>query len=129
MIVVGSGIKIGRWTKNTLNFLKKNKEELSTKKVALFVSCGAANKEETKEEGWSKYLIKFAEDNLAKKPFDLALFGSVYDPKANNSLMLKMVNMGIKSELEKEGIDTTKKIDYRDWDEIRSWSKNLAFKN
>lgn len=128
LIIVGSGIKIGKWTKSSLKFLKDYKEELAHKNVALFVTCGAANKEETKQEGWEKYLIKVAEDNLINKPLDLGLFGSVYDPEANQGLMFKMVNRSIKKDLEKQGIDATKRHDYRDWDEIRLWSKNLVTK-
>ncbi|MCK9152253.1 flavodoxin domain-containing protein [Methanobacterium alcaliphilum] len=114
LIVVGSGIKIGKWTKNSLNFLKEHKEELATKNVALFVTCGAANKEETKQEGWDNYLIKVAEDNLINKPLDLGLFGSLYDPKASG-LMFKLVNRFIRKDLEKQGIDTSKRYDYRNW--------------
>lgn len=128
LIVVGSGIKIGQWTKSSKNFLKKHKEELKNKNVALFVSCGAANEEESQEEGWKVYLIDFAEKNLINKPIDLALFGSVYDPEAKHGLMFKIVNMTIKKKLEKKGIDASGKIDYRNWDEIRSWSKNLVSK-
>ncbi len=35
LVVVGSGIKIGRWTKNSLNFLKNNKDVLSKKKGSI----------------------------------------------------------------------------------------------
>ena len=38
LVVVGSGIKMGKWTKESLNFLKKNKDKLSNSKVALFVT-------------------------------------------------------------------------------------------
>ncbi|NMC58378.1 MAG: hypothetical protein GYA51_03180 [Candidatus Methanofastidiosa archaeon] len=34
--LVGSGIKIGKWTKETDNFLKKNKELLKTKILGLY---------------------------------------------------------------------------------------------
>jgi menaquinone-dependent protoporphyrinogen oxidase len=40
LIIVGSGIKIDRWTKEPENFLKKFKKELRNKKVAIFVSSG-----------------------------------------------------------------------------------------
>jgi menaquinone-dependent protoporphyrinogen oxidase len=126
LVVVGSGIKIGKWTKSALKFLKNYKSELADKKVALFVTCGAANKEETRQEGWEKYLKKVAADNLVNEPVDMGLFGSVYDPDANHGLMFKMTNRFIKKDLEKQGIDVTKRQDYRDWDEIRAWSKGLA---
>src|SRR4030066_582297 len=37
-IVVGSGMRIFRWTGEAENFLKKFQKELSQKKVAIFVS-------------------------------------------------------------------------------------------
>jgi menaquinone-dependent protoporphyrinogen oxidase len=51
LVVAGSGIKMGKWTKASLKFLDKNRLALANKKVALFVSCGAANKEKTLAEG------------------------------------------------------------------------------
>ncbi|MBI5681319.1 MAG: flavodoxin domain-containing protein [Methanobacterium sp.] len=126
LVVVGSGIKMGKWTKGSLKFLKNYKSDLASKKVALFVTCGAANKEDTQEEGWEKYLKKVAADNLVNPPVDLGLFGSVYDPDANHGLLFKFTNRFIKKDLEKQGIDTTKRQDYRDWDEIRAWAKGLV---
>lgn len=96
LVVVGSGIKMGKWTKESLKFLKENKSTLADRKVALFVSCGAANKEETREEGWENYLKKVAEENLAGEPVDLGLFGSVYDPDAKHGLMYKLTERFIK---------------------------------
>ncbi len=127
LLVVGSGIKMGKWTKESLNFLKKNKDSLSNKKVALFVSCGSANDEKTRPEGQEKYLDKVALENLTKLPIATGLFGSVYDPNAKG-LMIKFVNRFIKKEMEKQGKDTSQKVDYRDWDEIRAWTKNLLTK-
>jgi menaquinone-dependent protoporphyrinogen oxidase len=126
LVVVGSGIKMGKWTKKSLKFLKDNKIALTDKKVALFVTCGAANDEKTVAEGWEKYLKKVAAENLAGKPVDLGLFGSVYDPDAHHGLLFKLTNRAIKKELEKKGIDPSKRHDYRDWDEIRAWARGLA---
>ena len=42
LAIVGSGIQIGRWTKNPEKFLKRFQKELRKKKVALFVCCGSA---------------------------------------------------------------------------------------
>ena len=126
MVLIGSGIKMGKWTKGSLKFLKDNKSQLATKKVALFVSCGAANEEKSRDEGWDNYLKKVAEENLAGEPVDMGLFGSVYDPNAKHGLMYKLTNRFIRKELEKQGVDTTKRHEYRDWDEIRAWARNLA---
>jgi menaquinone-dependent protoporphyrinogen oxidase len=127
LVVVGSGIKMNKWTKKSMNFLKKNKDSLSNKKVALFVSCGCANEETTIPEGQEKYLDTIAKENLTQPPIATGLFGGVYDPNPKG-LMSKFVNRFIKKEMEKQGKDTSQRIDYRKWDEIRSWTKNLLMK-
>jgi menaquinone-dependent protoporphyrinogen oxidase len=40
LIIVGSGMKIDRWTKEPENFLNRFKKELNTKNIAIFVSSG-----------------------------------------------------------------------------------------
>ena len=42
--------------------------------------------------------------------------------------MIRFINRFIKKEMEKQGKDTSQRMDYRDWDEIRSWTKNLLTK-
>lgn len=126
LVIVGSGIKMGKWTKGALKFLKNNKSALENKKVALFVTCGAANDEKTVDEGWDNYLKKVAEENLAGKPVDMLICGSVYEPNPKHGLLYKLTNRFIKKELEKQGIDTTKRHDYRNWEEIRTWARSQA---
>lgn len=126
LVVAGSGIKIGKWTKKSLKFLQDNKKVLARKKVAIFVTCGAANEEENRAEGQEKYLDEVAKKNLINEPVATGLFGSVYDPEANGGMMYKFTMRFIKKDLEKKGIDTSKRLDYRDWDEIRAWARNLA---
>lgn len=127
MVIVGSGIKMGKWTKDSIKFLEKNRSTLANKRVALFVSCGAANDEKTISEGWDKYLKKIAEKYLMNKPVDMGLFGSAYDPEANHGLMYKLATKFIiQKELEKKGVDTNQRVDYRNWDEIKAWARGLA---
>lgn len=126
LVVAGSGIKMGKWTGESLKFLKKNRDSLLDKKVALFVSCGSANKEESRAEGQEKYLDEVAQKYLKNQPVATGLFGSVYDPDAKHGLMYNFTKKYVKEELEKEGIDTSKRYDYRDWDEIRAWARKLV---
>ncbi|WJI09274.1 nitric oxide synthase [Methanobacterium sp. CWC-01] len=126
LVVVGSGIKMGKWTKKSLKFLQENKEALATRKVAIFVTCGAANEEKNRAEGQEKYLDQVAEKNLINEPVATGLFGSKFDPHAKHGLMYKFTMNFIKKDLEKQGIDTSQPIDYRDWDEIRAWARGLA---
>ena len=85
LIIVGSGIQMGKWTKEPEEFLKKHQNELSKKKVALFVSCGSANplsegEQKTKEMTDAKQ--KYLEDKAAEykvMPVALGFFGGCYD--------------------------------------------------
>jgi menaquinone-dependent protoporphyrinogen oxidase len=36
---------MGKWTKASIKFLNKNKDSLAKRKIALFVTCEAANDE------------------------------------------------------------------------------------
>jgi menaquinone-dependent protoporphyrinogen oxidase len=128
LVVVGSGIKIGKWTNKSIKFLKDNRSSLANKKVALFVTCGAANEENSRTEGQKKYLDEVAAKNMINKPLSTGLFGSVYDPEANHGLMFKIVNRSVRKNLEKQGIDPSKRRDYRDWDGIRTWARGLVYK-
>lgn len=125
LIVVGSGIKMGKWTKNSIKFLKNNKRTLKDKKVALFVSCSAANEEKSREMGWKDYLQKVAAKYLEGEPDEMGLFGSKYDPEAKHGMMYKMTMKFWKKDLEDKGYDTSKPHDFRDWDEIRAWARKL----
>lgn len=126
LVVAGSGIKMGKWTKNTLNFLKKNRKKLSHRKIALFVSCGAANEEKNKAEAQKKYLDDVAAKYLDTKPIATGLFGGIYDPDADHGLLYKLVKKNIEKEMTKMGQDPTKKHDYRDWDAIKQWTLDLT---
>jgi menaquinone-dependent protoporphyrinogen oxidase len=127
LVVVGSGIKMGKWTKESLKFLQNNRSILKNKKVAIFVSCGAANQEKTRAEGQKKYLDDVADKYLSGKPEAMGLFGSLYDPNADHGLLYKLTwTRSIKKELEKQGIDASKRYDYRNWDEIRAWARDLV---
>jgi menaquinone-dependent protoporphyrinogen oxidase len=126
LVVAGSGIKMGKWTKKTLNFLKKNRKELSNRKVALFVSCGAANQEKNRAEAQEKYLDNVAAKYLDTEPVAKGLFGSVYDPNADHGLLYKLIKGSIEKEMIKMGQDPTQKHDYRDWDYINQWTMDLT---
>jgi len=133
LIIVGSGIQMGKWTSEPEDFLKKHHNELLTKRVALFVSCGSANplsegeqKEKEMNEGRRKYLEdKAAEYRL--NPIALGFFGGCYDFN-KMSWFFKRTLSSIKPKLENAGYKKTRTglYDLRDLDEIRSWAKKLA---
>jgi menaquinone-dependent protoporphyrinogen oxidase len=134
LVIVGSGIRMGKWTKEPEKFIKKFQKELANKKVAIFVCCGAAHlilsEEEDKaketEDAKTKYLEeKAAEYNL--QPVALGLFGGIYNFN-KMSWVLRKTMSAVKPKLEEAGVKQTEPgvYDTRDLNAIRSWAKELA---
>ena len=133
LVIVGSGIRIGKWTKEPENFLEKFQKELIKKKVAIFVCCGSAtplsdDEEKVKEieEAKRKYLDEKAE-KYGLHPISLGFFGGAYNFNKMSWFFRKTLS-GIKSQLEEAGYRETKKgyYDLRNLDKIRKWIKNVA---
>ncbi len=133
LVLVGSGIQIGKWSGEPEDFLKKHQKELVTKKLALFVCCGSAaplseGEQKTKEmeTGRQKYLEeKAAQYKL--KPVALGYFGACYDFNKMSWLFKKTFG-SMKPQLEAAGYKPTENgsYDLRNLDEIRAWAKELA---
>jgi menaquinone-dependent protoporphyrinogen oxidase len=135
LVVVGSGIQIGKWTKEPEKFVSKNQKELAKKKVALFVCCGAAQpideegKDETKmEEAKTKYLDEKAA-KYGLQPVALGFFGGVYNFNRVSWLFRKFMS-SVKPQLEAAGVPETEPglYDTRDTNAIRGWAKEVAQK-
>jgi menaquinone-dependent protoporphyrinogen oxidase len=133
LVVVGSGIQIGKWTGEAEDFLKKHQKDLASKKLALFVSCGSANplsegEQKTKEmeTGKQKYLEeKAAQYNL--NPIAAGYFGGCYDFNKMSWLFKKTLG-SLKPKLEAAGYKPTEEgaYDLRDLNAVRAWAKELA---
>lgn len=125
LIIIGSGIQMGRWTKEPLKFLKKNREILSRKKVALFVSCMSATKPETCNQGRRDYLDKIIADFPEIVPIAMGLFGGLIDP-TRGGRMTKGLMSALLKEFAKEDEEAPERVDLRDWDQIRIWAEGLS---
>ncbi len=134
LIIVGSGIQMGRWTGEPEDFLKKFQKELATKKVALFVNCGSAaeklnlNKPEIAVNARKKYLEeKAAKYNL--KVVALGLFSAIY----NFNTMSWIMKKGMENERPKLAAcykETEPGVyDTRDIEAIQKWTQELITKN
>jgi len=133
LIIVGSGIQMGKWTKEPEDFIKKHQKELSTKKLALFVSCGGANplsegEKKTKEMDDAKR--KYLEEKSVEykvNPVALGFFGGCYDFN-KMSWFFKKTLSSIKPKLEDAGYKQSKTgvYDLRDLEAIRSWTRELS---
>lgn len=133
LVIVGSGVQMGKWTSEPEKFLGKYKQELENKKVAIFVSCGSANplsegeqRNKEMEDAKRKYLEEKAVDyNL--KPISLGFFGGCYDFNKMSWFFRKTLS-SIRPKLEAAGYKESKPglYDLRDLDAIRNWTKEVA---
>jgi menaquinone-dependent protoporphyrinogen oxidase len=133
LVIVGSGIQMGKWTKKPEEFLKKFQNDLSNKKVALFVSCGGANplsEGEQKNKEMDDAKRKYLEDKAAEykvNPVALGFFGGCYDFNKMSWFFRKTLS-SVKPKLENAGYKESKAgvYDLRDLNAIRSWATEVA---
>lgn len=133
LVVVGSGIQMGRWTSEPEDFLKKHHKDLASKKLALFVNCGSAAEKlnPDKPEIVANAKIKYLEEKAAKynlKPVALGCFGAIY----NFNTMSWIMRKGMENERPKLAAcyrETEPGVyDTRAVDAIEKWIEELATK-
>lgn len=131
LIVVGSGIQMGRWTSEPEDFLKKHQKNLASKKVALFVNCGSAAEKlnPDKPEILANAKIKYLEEKAAKynlKPITLGCFGAIY----NFNTMSWIMKKGMENERPKLAANYKETepgvYDTRDIGAIEKWIEELT---
>ncbi len=134
-VLVGSGIKIGRWTGETSRFLKKHADELKALKtkglvVGVFVSCGTASTPEKREEARQTYIEKVITELGIRDAVDACdAFGGVYDlsPSAPMGFLdKKMLAMGSQQMIKDGQLTEGARNDLRDWNQIRTFAEHFA---
>ena len=125
LVIIGSGIQIGKWTNDVLNFLKKNQKQLKKKKTALFVSCAFAMYPEKQEESTQKFLVDVAE-KYGLDPISIGLFGSCLDFTGKKGLKYRLMVRMMKEDLEKMGVEYDETYEFRDWPKIKRWTEELV---
>jgi menaquinone-dependent protoporphyrinogen oxidase len=133
LIIVGSGMQMGKWTGEPESFLDQFQKELAARKVAIFVSSAAQalseyEKKTEEVENNRKYLeAKAAKYHL--QPVSMIVFGGVWDFNKMNFLFRKTLG-SFKPKIEAAGYKEIKPglYDTRDWKAIKAWAKELAAK-
>ncbi|MHA1967394.1 MAG: flavodoxin domain-containing protein [Candidatus Hodarchaeales archaeon] len=129
-VLVGSGIKMGRWTKEAKNFFKKNVKALKEKSFfAVFVSSGEASYPEKYQEAKEKYVQKIITD----LGFDLnkvmhEAFGGLFDLSNTSKigwLEKKFTNMAARDD-ESSNLTENEYNDLRDWDQIQAFANKAT---
>ncbi|MGY5873963.1 MAG: flavodoxin domain-containing protein [Candidatus Thorarchaeota archaeon] len=125
LVIIGSGIQAGRWTKDPLNFIKNNIDSLSKTKVALFAVCAYAGDPERRDEAQTRFLDDVIEKYPGFSPISTALIGGAFEFEKYNFAVRKIVKtMGSRSL--PPGEKMPEKIDFRDWDQIRGWINEIV---
>ncbi|MHA1964281.1 MAG: flavodoxin domain-containing protein [Candidatus Thorarchaeota archaeon] len=125
LVIVGSGIQAGQWTKRPLKYIEQKLESLSKTKVALFVVSGYAGNPDKVAEAQTNYLDKMSEKYPGLSPISTALIGGMFEFKKYNLVVRALVKSIAQSNLP-PGEELPEKIDFRDWDMIRDWIKELV---
>jgi menaquinone-dependent protoporphyrinogen oxidase len=134
LIIVGSGMKMGKWVNEPKDFLNQFQKELDRKKLAIFVSSMQTFAEKlgkTQEEGACS--AEEATDKIITecnlKPMTVGIFGGVINYNKMGFIERKMMSF-IKPQLEKDGVKETEPglYDMHNWNEIRNWAKELSVK-
>jgi len=131
-IVIGSGIKMMRWMREPRDFLKKLAGELKTreKTVGIFVSAGSASRPRDQPKAKTDYIEKMLSD-LSVEADICDAFGGVLDlsPASRAGFFDKRMLKLIAKEMAKDTDITIKegsKNDLRDWEQIRTFTKQFA---
>lgn len=103
-------------------FMRKHAELLAARPVAVFVTSGAASTEKGKADIASGVIPKVLADAPGLQPVSVGNFAGVLNFPAYN-LPMRLVMKAISRS---QGGPTTGRHDYRDWDEIIAWAKEVA---
>ena len=125
LVVIGSGIQVGKWTKEPLEFIKKNLDTLSKTKTALFVVCGDAASPDKCDFAQITYLDKILEEYPSLNPLSTGLFPGIFDFSKYNFAVRSLVKSIVKKEME-PGEEVPEKIDFRDWEMVNDWITKLV---
>jgi menaquinone-dependent protoporphyrinogen oxidase len=126
-VIIGTGIKMGMWTKVVKNFFKKRKDELSKKQnsLAFYVCCAEAQKDI--KNAIEKYVIPKLEKYGIQSVLTDA-FAGAYDLREGSAVkgMTRKIVIGIMKD--EQGIEDPEGelYDYRDWDQIRNYANQFV---
>jgi len=127
-VMVGSGVKISKWMGEPLAFLRRKRDELKGRRVALFVSCMTMLIEP--EDAWRTLLVKVAEGAGVEVDM-MEAFGPVVDVAPGSRLgfldkkMAEAVMLGLSKDQGME-LDMKGRNDLRDWDSVRDFAHRFA---
>jgi menaquinone-dependent protoporphyrinogen oxidase len=124
LVIIGSGIQVGRWTKEPLKFIEKNLDSLSKKKVAFFVVCGDAGNPARCDFAQKQYLDDVIAEFPEITPISTGLFAGMFNLKKYNFATRALVKSIIRKQ-SPELEEIPEVMDFRDWNQINGWITSL----
>lgn len=126
-ILIGSGIKVGKWTKTSKTFLQYIKEKSfdKTKVLGIFVSSGEAGNKEKIPYAKENYIENVLKETEVKVDLYDA-FGGVIDLSKDSNLGF-LVKKLLKAMAKKDPhIKEGERNDGRDWEQISNFAEQFA---
>ena len=123
-IIIGSSVRADRPLANTRDFIAEHKYELKDKRVALFVVSITASTPEGVDVAKTELSAHLIERYPWISPISIAAFGGRIVFEKLNPVMQSLV----RNVMKEKGVNGNGSFDARNWDEIRSWAKKVAFK-
>ncbi len=126
-IIISSGIKMGKWTKQTRSYLERHLDHLrdNPDKFSIFVSCGTAAEKENIDKAQKEYLSDvFDKYNLPA--IHSKAFSGIFDFSKNSKfgfLEKSLMKSGAKNDMDPDlGWDFDGVNDFRDFTRIEQFA-------
>ncbi len=127
-VLVGSGVKISKWMREPLEFLRRKRGELEGRRLGLFVSCLTVL---TDPENARENLLEKVAEEAGVEAVLMEAFGPVLDVGPGSRMgfldkrIAKTVMLGLSKDHGME-FDAEGRNDLRDWDRIRDFAHRFA---
>ena len=127
-VLVGSGVKVSKWMREPLQFLRRKRGELEGRRLGLFVSCLTVV---TDPEGARRDLLEKVAEDAGVEPVVSEAFGPVLDmgPGSRMGFLDKRITRVVMLGLGKDHglkFDVEGRNDLRDWDRVREFAHRYA---
>ena len=122
-IVLGSSVRADKPLANARDFFSTYRYNLGQKKLALFIVSITASTPAGVDIAKKEYVTQLHERYPWLSPTSVAAFGGKVDFEKLNPVMQSLV----RNVMKEKGVNGNGSFDARNWDDIRSWAKQLAF--
>lgn len=123
-VVLGSSVRADKPLANARDFFSTHRYALTQKKLALFVVSITAATPSGVDIAKNEYVTQLHDRYPWLSPVSVAAFGGKVDFDKLNPVMQSLV----KNVMKEKGVNGNGSFDARNWDDIRAWAKQLAFK-